>query len=64
MQQGVQFTIVGVGGTYARYDLTHTMPDQFTQTEADAIRDFLVDLVETKYSASGYSGSAARLNWV
>jgi hypothetical protein len=63
VQQGIQVTVGGVGGTSARFEIIHTLPDQLTQTEAEAVRDFLVDLCESKYSATGYSGGADLLTW-
>ncbi len=58
MNVGIEVTVVGVGGTQARFEISHTLPDQLTQSEAESVRDFLVDLCEAKYSATGYSGTA------
>ncbi len=61
MDTGIEVSIAGVGGTSARFEIAHTLPDQLTQAEAESVRDFLLDLCETKYSAS-YSASAGLIS--
>ena len=62
METGIEVYIAGVGGTSARFEIAHTLPDQLTQTEAEAVRDFLLDLCETKYSTTNYSADAALIS--
>jgi hypothetical protein len=55
MQQGIVVNVVDTG--IYRFEITNGMPDQFTQAEAESIRDFILNLAEVKYSRSMSAGA-------